>query len=148
MATGQKREEKLNEAVDYIYMINYRDGSGLGSWASYTYLLYKVLLPNSISVHFFQIFKMINLVVTIAQIIFLNKFVGYNDSAWGITVSFLLVFNSDDNLSSKLAKWSWNNFGWQDKFSYFPRIAYCQFGRDFLGNGDGEVLRFDAFLIQ
>uniref|UniRef100_A0A914I9G5 Innexin n=1 Tax=Globodera rostochiensis TaxID=31243 RepID=A0A914I9G5_GLORO len=54
---------------------------------------------------------------SLASYIYLLKvFVGYNSWKWGLT----------------LLTQSWSNVG-ETNFTYFPRVAYCQFERDFLG---------------
>ncbi|KAL3106147.1 hypothetical protein niasHT_016834 [Heterodera trifolii] len=108
LLSGEKREQKLTEAAEYIFGTSKSRGNGLGCCACFMYLL----------------FKLMNIFVNGAQLFFLTHFVGYKNWRWGIT----------------LIESIWRNNGWQEEFTYFPRISYCEFGRDFLGHTDGGLL--------
>lgn len=107
----EKRVKDVENAAIAIYEVaKRRNFKGLGNLTAYLYIL----------------FKLMNIAMVIAQISFLNSFVGYNNPFWGIT----------------LARNTWNNnagTNWQNDFTYFPRVAYCTFSRDFLGHYDGGL---------
>uniref|UniRef100_A0A914MVJ6 Innexin n=1 Tax=Meloidogyne incognita TaxID=6306 RepID=A0A914MVJ6_MELIC len=78
------------------------------------------------AVYFYLVFKFCNSVVIVSQIIFLAVFCGKNDLLWGIKFAGEMVAG--------------NSLYW-DKFGYFPRVAYCSFGRDFLGSSSGNLVQ-------
>nr|CAD2169835.1 unnamed protein product [Meloidogyne enterolobii] len=78
------------------------------------------------AVTFYYTFKCLNMVVIFSQGIFLAAFCGKNDLLWGIKFAEEMVAG--------------NSLYW-DKFGYFPRVAYCSFGRDFLGSSSGNLVQ-------
>ncbi|CAK5075470.1 unnamed protein product [Meloidogyne enterolobii] len=78
------------------------------------------------AVTFYYTFKCLNIVVIVSQIIFLAAFCGKQDLFWGIKFAEEMIAG--------------NSLYW-DKFGYFPRVAYCSFGRDFLGSSSGNFVQ-------
>ncbi|KAL3078257.1 hypothetical protein niasHS_012144 [Heterodera schachtii] len=103
-STAEKRTEFLTEAANYIYQI-------VGTRKTHNGL-------GSLVGYMYLFYKVINVIVVFAQIYMLKIFIGYNSWTWGIS------FLSQNSNSSH---------GNETSFVYFPRVAYCQFDRDFLG---------------
>nr|CAD2173016.1 unnamed protein product [Meloidogyne enterolobii] len=78
------------------------------------------------AVYFYMVFKLVNIVMIVSQITFLAGFCGKGNLFWGIKFAEEMVAG--------------NSLYW-DKFGYFPRVAYCSFGRDFLGSSSGNLVQ-------
>lgn len=113
------RAANVKAAANYIYQVAKHRGfiNGLGSR----------------TIRFYILFKLMNVLTVLLQIFFLTTFVGYRNPFWGITLARQVWAHT--NLAPGLGQQPMS----MHSFSYFPRVAYCDFGRDFLGVDYGEL---------
>ncbi|KAF7635296.1 Innexin [Meloidogyne graminicola] len=112
--SAEMRLKNVDMAANYIFQIvKHRGMRGIGS---------KTIL-------FYTLFKFANLLMIIGQIFLLNFFIGYGNPFWGVTVIRQIFTPIDSTDPSK------------SYFSYFPRVAYCEFNRDFLGSFQGGIIQ-------
>lgn len=96
---------------------------------------------GSKTILFYTLFKFANLLMIIGQIFLLNFFIGYGNPFWGVTVKFFLPFHFFIQVIRQIFTPIDSTDPSKSYFSYFPRVAYCEFNRDFLGSFQGGIIQ-------